>query len=77
MRLAETRFVGQPGATAAWAGEEGEAFRPGGRTKVSRARDSMAVAKARGSDATKEDLAALRERACPSASPKLFGVALW
>ena len=32
-----------------WAGEEGEAFRPGGRTKVSRARDSMAVAKARGS----------------------------
>ena len=37
------------GATAAWAGEEGEAFRPGGRTKVSRARDSMAVAKARGS----------------------------
>ena len=37
------------GATAAWAGEEGEAFRPGGRSKVSRARDSMAVAKARGS----------------------------
>ena len=37
------------GGATAWAGEEGEAFRPGGRTKVSRARDSMAVAKARGS----------------------------
>ena len=36
-------------STGTWAGEEGEAFRPGDRTKVSRARDSMAVAKARGS----------------------------
>ena len=48
----EAKLRGARGAPAARerrhvGSEEGEAFRPGGRTKVSRARDSMAVAKAR------------------------------